>query len=167
MSCSKPRTLVLFLCLAGIFLSQPAFAQAGGLVGLAHSTEKVLYDILQIMMGILGLGSIGMAAYRLMSGKQDSAKNFIVAFIALAVGYVLLEVFDIHATDSVGGASFGGAVASVLSSALCMVSMISLVGIVLKVMNAEEQSLGRLYTWLIASVVGIVLLNHFGAQATF
>lgn len=163
------KRIFLCACLAGMLLaSQPAAAQDGGsFVSLAHNLASTLIGILSVMMGILGIGSIFMSIVNLMNGKQDSAKKFIWSFIGLSIGYGGLSVIRNYAGTTVSASdSLTAAVASVLSSALCVVSIISLVGIIIKVMNAEEQSYNRLYTWLIVSVVGIMLLQIFAKRGS-
>lgn len=169
------RFLTGFLCLAGLLLlSQPALADPVASEGgsstvhnLISGWSNTLYNILKFVLGGGAIISIGMASYHIIEGKNDSAKKFISTIVICAISFTVLEVLQNVLPHPEGG-TLTKNVASVLTSLLSMISLISFVGIMLKLLSGQEQEIPmKLYTWLIASTVGIALLTIIGNNATF
>ena len=159
------RSSALFAaCLAGMLVSQPAFAAdspGGDAISIIHGLENGLFRLLQVFLGIGCLGSVVMATVNVLEGRPEAAKRFFYSVVAFALGETLLSVFGTVSSNSAGSATLLALTMSVLQSALSMVAMITVIGVVVKVMSADEQAVRRFFVWLIASVTGIILLNVF------
>jgi hypothetical protein len=168
------RSSALFAaCLAGIFVSQPAFAQTTGGTGsenlgagveyLIYGIQTGLYRTLQIILGIGCIGSVVLATVKVLESKPEAAKSFFYTVIAFALGEVLLTALGnvgLNRPDGID-AQLLKLTLAVLQSALCIVAMITSVGVVIKVMSADEQAVRRFFTWLVVAVAGIGILNGF------
>ncbi len=133
---------------------------------LMNGVTAAMHGLLQVFLGIGALGSVVMATISTMEGKPDSAKKFFYAIVAFVLGELLVSAFDsISSKSSVGSGTLLAVTMSVLQNLLCLVAMITVVGVAVKVMSADEQAVRRFFVWLIASVTGIILLNVFYSAA--
>ena len=132
---------------------------------LIYGIQTGLYKTLQIILGIGCIGSVVMATVKVLESKPEAAKSFFYTVVAFALGEVLLTALGNVGLNSAGSATLLKLTLTVLQSALCIVAMITSVGVVIKVMSADEQAVRRFFTWLVVAVAGIGILNGFYAAA--
>lgn len=138
-----------------------------GAANLISNLFTGFYKVLVAFLGLASAASLVTAIIKLTEGDSAGAKKFFFWLIGTVVGFVILFVLSkspkalSNAGRAAGGnfAEFKVAVKSLIGFLLEIVSMITLVGSVLHVINGEQDSFGKLYKWLLGSMAGIVLLS--------
>ena len=186
-TCRMRRTvLVAVLLVAGMFLLVPEVASATEFNSLSKYEEvygvdsvKTVADVLRnvrvglfkalrLLLLIASLAMLVLTAINVMQGDSGAAKRLFMWAIGLAIGLALLSIVANHGTYApvdkalTRANSFSGikqTVGDAMQVALSIVSMIMLVVVSIHVMRGEKDGFEKLLKWLIASVLGITLLN--------
>ncbi len=161
----------LVICLAFVVaIGQTARAAAftvplaGDAAGLITGAAESIRKLLRIVLAVSALASLVFAAYHMTKGEKDAANKMILLVIGFSIGTAFLSGLKIKTASGGGGEYFSGTfglVKSVLSAALSVVMMFSLVPNIIKVMQGDSQSLRKVITWAVVGSFGIGLLSSF------
>jgi len=120
--------------------------------------KKILYKTLQTLLAVSAGGSLVVIFYDIFTGKTEGIQKFIIAFVGCAVGYVLMLVMS-----GIGGKGDTGNLFSLVKSAMTIllssVAMVNMARMAAKMIRGEQGSFTKLYTVVIVSVIGLLLLE--------
>lgn len=151
-------TLVFFLTLGQDLFAAPMYVPLSTLGTLANTVN----DICQVVLVIGAIGAVVGAAYNMAKGDREAANKMLYVIAGFALGYGMLAFF------SGGEPSFGDGedlnvvkdtVKSVLTTALSVVAMVTLIVNAIDVMHGKPDSLRKLYSWLGFTAFGIGMLQ--------
>lgn len=176
----KRRLTVCLLILVFLFIPQLGYCGGYETVDTSKAVDMILrlrHSLATFLKFILAFGAIitlVLAMMTMMQGDSSAAKRFFMWVAGLIIGIFFLEFMEkiggypnpennkIYAENFDGLETFSNIkllIRGILSSVLCMISMVVLTINVIHFMKGDREGLEKLQKWLIYSVAGIGLLS--------
>lgn len=125
--------------------------------------KRGLFGILEALVIIAALGAIVFAVIQMLQGERSALKRIFLWVAGLTLGFAFLNVLENLSVSTTGGTGAFSAIKGLVSETLQMVfimaSGICVVMATIHILKGEQDGLPKLYSWLIASMVGLLLLK--------
>lgn len=133
--------------------------------GLLNTVSNSVIGVLQAILILSALASLVFAILHMMRGERESARKLVYVILGLSVSFLLLTLFKVDgAPENISGeiGDIRESVAKMLKTALGVMCAVTLVLQMIKVMQGDEQSLRKVFTWALVGSAGMMLLDLFG-----
>lgn len=141
-------------------------ASLGSIVGTIRTVSASILKIIMIMGAALGTT---LGVFHMMKGdKEGVTKLFLMAF-GCGIGFALLtllqgmgkDVGSLASTTEAGLGELKGAVKGLLETALSVVCMFTLTGVIYQMVTGTQDSSKKLFGWALTSAIGLMVLQVF------
>lgn len=141
-------------------------ASLGSIVGTIRTVSASILKIIMIMGAALGTT---LGVFHMMKGdKEGVTKLFLMAF-GCGIGFALLtllqgmgkDVGSLASTTEAGLGELKGAVKGLLETALSIVCMFTLTGVIYQMVTGTQDSSKKLFGWALTSAIGLMVLQAF------